>query len=66
MTTALLLNEYFSIFLWIYFIAHSPAIILIISALSLRKSRPNTAKRLAIGAGIYFLIGAGICGSIFL
>lgn len=49
-----------------YLFFHTPAIILLIMGLRRRKTKPKTAKILLIIAGIYFLIGTGICGSILL
>jgi hypothetical protein len=49
----------------IYLVCHSPAIIMLILGLSRLKTRPENAKKLLIAAGIYFLIGAGICGAMF-
>ena len=46
----------------IYFIAHIPAFIMLIIGFNKRKTKPETAKILFIIAGLYFLIGAGICG----
>jgi len=46
-----------------YLALHIPAIILLILGLSRLKTRPENAKNLLIAAGIYFLIGAGICGA---
>lgn len=48
----------------IYLICHSPAIIMLIIGLTRLKSRPDNAKKLLIAAGIYFLIGGGICGAL--
>jgi membrane-bound ClpP family serine protease len=48
----------------IYLVCHIPAIILLILGLTRMKSRPENAKKLLIAAGIYFLIGAGVCGSL--
>lgn len=48
----------------IYLVFHTPAIILLILGLTRLKSRPENAKKLLIAAGIYFLIGGGICGAI--
>lgn len=52
--------------LMIYLICHSPAIILLIMGLIRLKSRPENAKKLLIAAGIYFLIGGGVCGSLLM
>jgi hypothetical protein len=48
----------------IYLFCHIPAIIMLIIGLTRLKSRPENAKKLLIAAGIYFLIGGGICGAI--
>lgn len=50
----------------IYLVYHIPAIILLILGLIRRKSRPENSKKLLIAAGIYFLIGGGICGALVL
>ena len=39
-------------------------ITLLIVGLVRIKSRPENAKKLLIGAGILFLVGAGICGAL--
>ena len=46
----------------IYIVFHSPAIIMLTLGLNQLKIRPENAKKLLIAAGIYFLIGGGICG----
>jgi len=48
----------------IYLVCHSPAIIMLVLGLSRLKTKPENAKKLLIAAGIYFLIGGGICGAI--
>lgn len=48
----------------IYLVCHSPAIIMLILGLNRLKTRPENAKKLLIAAGIYFLIGGGICGAL--
>ncbi len=48
----------------IYLLAHSPAIVCIIVGLFIRKNKPHSAKVLFIIAGVYFLIGTGICGAL--
>lgn len=50
----------------IYVICHIPAIILLIFGLNKLKSSPEKAKTALIVAGIYFLIGWGICGSMLI
>lgn len=47
----------------IYLIFHIPAIILLLLGLSRLNTKPENAKKLLIAAGIYFLIGGGICAS---
>lgn len=54
----------FFIILIIYLFCHLPAIILMVLGLIWRKSKPRTAKVLLIIAGIYFIVGGGICGTI--
>ncbi|MBK9191333.1 MAG: hypothetical protein IPM77_07365 [Crocinitomicaceae bacterium] len=54
----------FSLIIIIYIICHIPAIIALIMGLVALKSNPEYAKKLLIFAGIYFLIGGGICGTI--
>jgi hypothetical protein len=56
------MNDLWIVIVFIYFLAHLPAIILLIIGLSLRKSKPETAKILFVLTGIYFIIGGGICG----
>lgn len=50
-------------FIILYIIFHLPAIILLILGLNRLKTKPEKAKTLLIFAGLYFLIGAGICGA---
>ena len=57
---------YLSVIIIFYLVFHLPAIILLVVGLTRLKSRPENAKKLLIGAGIYFLIGGGICGSMFM
>lgn len=49
---------------FLYVIMHLPAIILLIIGFSIKKGSPNASKVLFIIAGVYFVIGAGICGMI--
>lgn len=58
------MNGIVSLIIIIYLVCHLPAIILLILGLTRLKSRPESAKKLLIAAGIYFLIGGGICGSL--
>jgi hypothetical protein len=46
-----------------YLILHIPAFILLGIGIAKNKKEPETAKKLFIIAGIYFIIGGGICGS---
>ena len=56
------MNGILPLIIIIYLVCHSPAIIMLIIGLTRLKSRPENAKKLLIAAGIYFLIGGGICG----
>lgn len=49
----------------IYLVAHLPAIILLIIGLKRLKTKPKGAKIMLIISGVYFLVGAGICGGMF-
>ena len=53
----------YSIVIVIYLICHIPAFIMLFLGLRRIYSRPDSAKRLLIAAGIYFIIGGGICSS---
>ncbi len=52
-------------FLWfiigIFLLIYSPAIILFIVGLAKLKKDPKVAKILLILAGVYVLVGAGVC-----
>lgn len=50
----------------IYIALAIPAVICFILGLILLFNRPKTGKWLLIGAGIYVLVGLGVCGSMFL
>jgi hypothetical protein len=50
----------------VYLILHLPAIILLIVGLVRRNRKKKNAKIFLIIAGIYFIIGAGVCGMILL
>jgi hypothetical protein len=43
-----------------------PPVLLVIIALAVSKKNPKTFKTLLILAGVYFLVGLGICGSMML
>ncbi len=58
------MGGYGSFFLGLYLVLHLPAIIMLIIGLVLLKKKPKTAKVLLIIAGVYFLIGGGICGAL--
>ena len=49
-----------------YLIFHLPAILMLIVGLSKRKKNPEKGKGWLIIAGIYFLIGGGICGALLI
>lgn len=51
-------------FFSLYILFHLPALILLFMGLGRLVDRPKNAKILLIIAGVYFLIGAGICGAI--
>ena len=46
-----------------YIALHSPAIVLLIIGLVRLKNKRKNARVFLIIAGIYFLIGAGVCGA---
>lgn len=48
----------------VYLILHIPAIILLILGIRRLKSKPENARWLLIVAGVYFLVGGGICGTL--
>ena len=58
-------DGFLGLIIGIYLIAHLPAIIMLIIGIIRWKKKPESAKKLLIIAGIYFLVGAGICGSMF-
>lgn len=57
------MNGILPIVIIIYLVCHIPAIIMLVIGLNRLKTKPDNAKKLLIAAGIYFLIGAGICGA---
>lgn len=60
------MGDLFGLIVIIYLILHLPAFILLSIGLTRLKTRPENGKKFLIAAGIYFLIGAGICGSILI
>lgn len=48
----------------LYVILHSPAIIMLILAFTLRKEKPDTSLILFMLSGGYFLVGGGLCYSL--
>ncbi len=48
----------------VYLVCHSPAIVMLAIGLRRLKTKPTSAKVLLIISGMYFLIGAGICGTL--
>lgn len=58
------MDNMFALVVIIYLIFHIPAFGLLILGFICRKSKPRTSKILLIIACVYFLIGAGICGTI--
>ncbi|MDD2798921.1 MAG: hypothetical protein PHV20_10045 [Bacteroidales bacterium] len=57
-------NAIFILVIIVYIIFHAPAIILLFLGLKNLKKKPERAKTQLIIAGIYFLIGGGICGTL--
>ena len=45
----------------VYFVLHIPSFTMLIIGLSIRKSKPKTAKVLLILSGDYFVVRGGIC-----
>ena len=60
-----IMDNLLPLLLFAYLILHLPAFILLAIGLGIRKKKPKTAKILLIIAGVYFLVGAGICGGMF-
>lgn len=60
------MNGILSIILLIYFVCHLPAFVLLYLGWRNRKSQPEQSKKYYIYAGIYFIVGAGICGKILM
>ncbi len=56
----------FTLVIIVYLICHLPAIVMLVLGLKLLKTNVQKGKILIIIAGIYFIIGAGICGGMFL
>ncbi len=57
------MGEFFVLILFFYLICHIPGIVLLVLGLKRAETRPENSKKLLIAAGIYFLIGGGICGA---
>jgi hypothetical protein len=57
-------EDFTLLIIFITIVLHIPAIVLAIIGAVLLKSKPTTAKTLFIIAGVYTIIGLGICGSI--
>lgn len=49
-----------------YFVLHIPAFIMLIVGLTLRKTKPETAKILFVLTAAYFVIGGGICSKLIM
>lgn len=58
------INGMLSLIVIIYLICHIPAFIMLMLGLGKLKTNPEVAKKWLIAAGIYFLIGGGICGKL--
>ena len=54
------------LFVLIFLIMAGPPIVLSIVGFSIRKSYPDAAKVLYILAGLYLIIGLGLCGSMMI
>ncbi|MGR6087508.1 MAG: hypothetical protein ACU4F9_05000 [Arcticibacter sp.] len=50
----------------IYTIFHIPAFVMLRMGLKQLKTNPTYGKKLLIGAGVYFIIGGGICGALLM
>lgn len=61
----LLVIDILPVVIFVYLILHIPAFIMLVIGFFTLKKKPQTAKILFIIAGVYFLIGGGICGSMF-
>ena len=48
----------------VYLVLHLPAIIMLIIGLARRKTKPKSSKTLIYIAIAYFIVGAGVCGSL--
>ena len=60
------MNGYGIIFLGLAAVWFGPPLIMIIIGLMVKRKNEALAKKLFIAAGIYVLIGGGICGSILI
>jgi hypothetical protein len=47
-----------------YLILHGPAFMWLVIGYLYKNDNPKRAKKLYIAAGVYFIIGGGICGAI--
>lgn len=63
---ALEVGDLFGLIMMVYLVCHLPAIITLIIGFTKMKKKPETAKKLFIFSAIYFIIGGGICGSMFM
>lgn len=58
------MEDFTGLIIAIYFLAHFPAFIMLLSGFTTLKKNPAQAKTLFIIAGVYFVIGGGICGKL--
>ena len=61
----ILLNIDGSVIFLFFLIGNSPALLLLLIGAMLQSRKPKTAKVLFIIAGIYLVIGLGVCGLMF-
>jgi len=57
---------YDDLIIYLYLILHLPAFIMLIIGFAIYKKYKKSSKYLFVLAGIYFLIGAGICGNMLI
>ena len=60
----ILLEINLSAIIWIFVLLYSPAIIALLIGLFRLRKKPNSAKKFLIFAGVYVIIGLGICFSL--